>query len=331
VRYVLEGSVRKAANRVRITAQLIESQADSHLWADRIDGALEDIFDLQDEVTEKVIAALAPSVEHAEIERAQRKSTAHLGAYDCYLRALDYWRLPNRENTNEATRLLRKALELDPTHSSALGLLLAVSAHRRGLGMVTDAGNEKAEVERLVQRAVRIGGEDAVALAHTAWAIAYVLHDLRFALEQVQQALTLNPNLASAWAFSGWIHVWSGDPAEAVEHLSRSARLDPIGVTGPRLAGLAHAYFFLDRYEESLDVAESLVRRNPDAHPALRIAAASAAFAGRTKEANLFAARLRDLDPLFRLSGLEEYLGPYRPAAFREKYREGLRMAGLPE
>ena len=116
--------------------------------------------------------------------------------------------------------------------------------------MVTDADSEKAEVERLVQRAVRIGGEDAVALGHTAWAIAYVLHDLRFALEQVQQALTLNPNLASAWAFSGWIHVWSGDPAEAVEHLSRSARLDPIGVTGPRLSGLAHAYFFLDRYED---------------------------------------------------------------------------------
>ncbi len=331
VRYVLEGSVRKAANRVRITAQLIESQTDSHRWADRFDAALEDIFDLQDAVTEKVIAAIAPSVEQAEIDRAQRKSTSHLGAYDCYLRALAYWRLPNRENTHEATVLLRRALELDPTHSSALGLLVAVSAHRRGLGMATDTHSDKAEVEKLVQRAVRIGREDAVALGHTAWAIAYVLHDLRFALEQVQQALTLNPNLASAWAFSGWIHLWSGDPAEALKHLLHSARLDPIGVTGPRLSGLAHAYFFLDRHEDSLGAAESLLRRNPDAHPVLRIAAASAAFAGRTEEANRYAACLGELDPLFRLSRLEEYLGPYRPAEFREKYRQGLRMAGLPE
>jgi adenylate cyclase len=178
---------------------------------------------------------------------------------------------------------------------------------------------------------VRIGREDAVALGHTAWAIAYVLRDLRFALEQVQHALTLNPNLASAWAFSGWIHIWAGDPSEAVEHLSRSARLDPIGIMGPRLSGFAHAYFFLDRYEDCLDVAESLLRRNPDAHPVLRIAAASAAFVGRTEEAHNFAARLRGLDPLFRLSRLEDYLGPYRPAEFREKYRQGLRKAGFPE
>ena len=330
VRYVLEGSIRKAANRVRITGQLVESETGNHLWADRFDGALEDVFTLQDVVTEKVIAHLAPSVERAEIERARRKPTENLGAYDCYLRGLALFQTLSRENFDEAIGLFRRALELDPEHSSALGRLLACLATRKGWGIFDHSASDRAEVERLVPRAVRIGRDDAVALGHTGYAIAYVLRDLAFAHEQVDRALTLNPNLAGAWTYSGWIHLWSGNPTTAIEHLSRSIRHDPLGIAGGRRSGLAHAHFFLDRHEEALQWAEGHARDNPNAHPAFRIGAASAAFAGKMDQAHSFAAGLKQIDPAFRVSRLEDHLGPYQ-SQFLEKYKQGLRLAGLPE
>jgi TolB-like protein len=331
VRYVLEGSIRKAANRVRITGQLVESETGNHLWADRFDGALEDVFTLQDVVTEKVIAQLAPSVEQAEIERARRKPTANLGAYDCYLRGLALFQTLSREKFDEAIGLFRRTLELDPEHSSALGTLLACLANRKSWGISDGAASERDEVARLVPLAARIGRDDAVALAYAAYAIALVLGDLAFAQEQVDRALMLNPNLALAWGHSGWIRVWSGDPATAIEHLSRSIRHDPLNVSGGRRSGLAHAHFFLDRHEEALQWAVGFARRNPDAHPALRIGAASAAFAGKANQAQRFAAGLVQIDPAFRVSRLEDYLGPYRSREFLEKYKQGLRLAGLPE
>jgi TolB-like protein len=331
VRYVLEGSIRKAANRVRITGQLIESETGNHLWADRFDGALEDVFTLQDVVTEKVIAHLAPSVERAEIERVRRKPTANLGAYDCYLKGLAAYQTFSRENIDEAIGLFKRAAELDPEYSSAVGMLLACYANRRGFGIFGDAESENAEVARLVRIAVRIGRDDASALGHMALAIAYFLRDLAFATEQVSRAVTLNPNLASAWANSGWINVWSGRPAEAVEHISRSIRLDPMGPRFGRNSGLAHAFFFLDRYDDALQVSQGLLRHNPDFHPGLRVGAASAAFAAKTDLAHELVARLLDVDPAMRVSCLQDYLGPYRSPEFLEKYKQGLRLAGLPE
>jgi TolB-like protein/class 3 adenylate cyclase/Tfp pilus assembly protein PilF len=331
VRYVLEGSIRKATNRVRISGQLIESETGTHVWADRFDGALEDVFTLQDVVTEKVIAALAPSVEQAEIERTKRKPTTNLGAYDCYLKGLAVYQPLSRENLDEATTLFRRAVELDPEHSSALGMLLSCYVGRRAVGILRDVESENAEVERLVRRAIRIGRDDAVALGHTAIAIASILRDLAFAQEQVKRALTLNPNLANAWTNSGWINLWSGDPGTAIQHLSRSIRLDPMGIRGGRASALASAYFFLDRHQEALQWAEGYVRASQSAHAALRIATASAAFAGMTDQAQMFAARLIEVDPAFRVSRLQEYLGPYRLPEFVEKYQQGLRLAGLPE
>ena len=330
VRYVLEGSIRKAANRVRITGQLVESETGSHLWADRFDGALEDVFTLQDVVTEKVIAHLAPSVERAEIERVRRKPTENLGAYDCYLRGLALFQTLSRENFDEVIGLFRRALELDPEDSSALGRLLACLANRAGWGIFDHSASERAEVARLVPRAVLIGRDDAVALGHTGYAIAYVLRDLAFAREQVDRALTLNPNLAGAWTYSGWIYLWSGNPTMAIEHLSRSIRHDPLGIAGGRRSGLAHAHFFLDRYEEALQWAEGHARDNPKAHPAFRIGAASAAFAGKMDQARSWAAGLKRIDPAFRVSRLEDHLGPYQ-REFLEKYKRGLRYAGLSE
>ena len=331
VRYVLEGSVRKAGGRVRITGQLIDAGTGAHLWADRFEGALEDVFNLQDEVTEKVVAAIAPSVEQAEIERAYRKPTANLSAHDYYLRASVFWWRGNRDRNDEAMRLLRRALEIDPGHSSAMGLLLAVYANRKGAGLVSDAASENAEVEQLAPLAVRIGRYDAVALAHSAYAIALVLRDLTFAEAQIKRALTLNPNLASAWAFSGWIHLWSGDPSEALKDLSHATRLDPLNATAAWKSAFAHAYFFLDRHEDALRIAEIMVQSAPDVSHPLQIGAVSAAFAGHIDVAQKFASRLKVLNPAFRVSRLEDFLGPYRRAEFLEKYKQGLRKAGLPE
>jgi adenylate cyclase len=331
VRYVLEGSVRKAGGRVRITGQLIDAETGAHLWADRFEGSLEDVFNLQDEVTEKAISAIAPSLERAEIERAHRKPTTNLSAHDYYLRASAFWWRGIRDRNEEAMRLLRRALEIDPGHSSAMGMLLAVYANRRGTGLVKDATIEKAEVARLVPQAIRIGRDDAVALGYIGWAIAYVLHDLSFAKEQVQRALMLNQNLAAAWAFSGWIHLWSGDPVAALKDLSHATRLDPLNESPPWKHGFAHAYLFLDRHEDALRIAKSMIQSAPDASAPLRIAAACAAFAGHIDVAREFAARLKLLDPDFRVSRLGEYLGPYRRAEFLEKYRQGLLKAGVAE
>jgi adenylate cyclase len=330
VRHVLEGSVRKAGSRVRITGQLIDATSGAHLWADRFDGAVEDVFELQDQVTEKVVAALAPRLEQAEIDRAKRKTIGNPGAYDCYLRSLACLQTLSKQNVEEAMALLRHAIALDPELAPAYGLLLFCYAAGKGFAAVRNLDEDNAEVARLVRIAARIADDDAVALSNTAWAIAYVLQDLSYAQSLVNRAVALNPNLARAWGFSGWINLWSGNPAMAMEHLARAMRHDPLHSMNIWSA-MAHACFFLDRYSESMAWAERGLRESPDAHPSLRIFAAGAAFAGMTEAARKTGIRLHAVDPEFRISRLGSYLGPYQKPEFVEKYAEGLRLAGLPE
>jgi adenylate cyclase len=332
VRYVLEGSVRKAGRRLRIAGQLIDARTGAHLWADRIEGGLEDIFELQDQVTEKVVTALAPRLEQAEIDRSKRKTAGNLGAYDCYLRSLAHLQHPSKQSLEGAVPLLRHAIELDPELAPAYGLLLRCHAARKGYGLVANPDEENVEVGRLVRIASRIGYDDAAALSHTGWAVAYVLRDIPHAQSLVDRAVELNPNLADAWANSGWINVWSGNPAVAVEHLTRAMRHDPLRGEGDNpMWAMAHALFFLDKYDDAMAWAERGLRQNPDAHPGLRVFAASAAFAGKIDAAREIGARLHSIDPEFRISRLAPYLGPYQRPEFLEKYAKGLRLAGLPE
>jgi TolB-like protein/Tfp pilus assembly protein PilF len=333
VRYVLEGRVRKAGNRLRITGQLIDAMTGAYVWADRFDGGLKDVFELQDQITERVIAALAPRLEQAEMERSKRKRVGNLGAYDCYLRSLAYLQNVSKQGLEEALPLLRQAIELDPELAPAYGLLLQGHTQRKAYGLVLNPEEENAEVARLVRIVLRIGQDDAAALCNTGWAVAYVLRDLPHAKSLVDRAVALNPNLAQAWANSGWINLWSGNPAVAVKHLTRAMRHDPL--QGDRIAtmraAMAHALFFLDKYDEAMAWAEKTLRENPNAHPSLRVLAASAAFANMTDVARKIGTRLLSADPAFRLSRLESYLGPYQKPEFLEKYAEGLRLAGLPE
>jgi TolB-like protein/class 3 adenylate cyclase len=332
VRYVLEGSVRKAANRVRITGQLVDTSTGVHLWADRFDGGLDDVFDLQDKVTESVVGAIAPAVEKAEIERAKRRPTESLDAYALYLRGLArFFQFASRQANGEALRLFNSAIELDPDFASAYALAALCYNWAKINGWISVTPNEMAEVKRLAQRAVELGKDDAIALAASGFALASVVRDLGVGNGLIDRALVLNSNLAEAWNFGGWVKNWLGEPQPAIERFARAMRLSPLD---PRLGamqvGTAHAHFFLDRYDKAASWAAMALQDNPDFQSALRIDAASNAMAGRLDEAHKAMARLQQLNPALRVSSLKDVVGPYRRAEDLSRYEEGLRQAGLP-
>jgi adenylate cyclase len=334
VRYVLEGSVRKAANRVRITGQLIDATTGAHLWADRFDGGLDDIFYLQDQITESVVGAIAPAIEKAEIERAKRKPTESLDAYALYLRGLTkYYQFANREANEEALRLFYRAIELDPDFAGAYGRAASCYATDKANGWFSGTANEIAEVSRLAYRAVELGENDAMALTDAGWALVFVVCDLEAGAALIDSALALNSNLALAWTSGGWTKLWLGEPDAAIGRLERAMRLDPAGRTraGGIRTGIANAYFFLGRYAEATSWAAMALQDVPDGQPGLRISAASNAMAGQAEQAQKSVARLLQLYPRLRVSNLRDVLGPYRRPEDVLLYQEGLRRAGLPE
>src|SRR5262245_17224772 len=332
VRYLLEGSVRKAANRVRITGQLIEAASAAHLWADRFDGTPEDIFDLQDQVTASVVGAISPALEQAEIDRVKRKPTESLGAYDYFLRGRAALHEGSVQGHKEALELFYRAIELDREFASAYGMAAYCYCHRKTNGWVTDPEREIAETTRLARRAVELDKDDAVALSYGGFSLAYVAGELEAGIAFIDRALLLNPNLATAWIVSGWVRVWLGQPEVAIQHLARATRLSPLDpLTNRTRTTTAHAYFFAGQYDEAASWAAMALREWPDYQTALRIAAASYALAGRLRAARNARVRLQELDPGLRISNLEDELGPYAQRDYIERYVEGLRVAGLPD
>jgi adenylate cyclase len=227
VRYVLEGSVRRAANRVRITAQLIDAQTGGHLWANRFDGTPEDIFDLQDQVTTSVVGAIIPKLEEVEFYRSKFKPTESLDAYDYYLRAMMYFNQWTDENIGKALDLFYKAIELDPEFASANGLAAWCYVRRKLSGWMKDP-REMAELERLARRAIELANDDAVALYSGGWALVQVAGSVEEGAAALNRALTLNPNMTSAWLLSGWTKIYIGEPDEAIEHFGPAMRLNPL-------------------------------------------------------------------------------------------------------
>ena len=331
VRYILEGSVRKAGKRVRITGQLIDTATGAHLWADRFEGAIEDIFDLQDQVSASVVGAIAPRLEQAEIDRAKRKPTDNLDAYDYYLRGLACVYQWTREASDEALSMFYKAIELDPNFASAYGMAARCYPQRKASGWVTDRAREIAEAERLARRAAELGREDALALCTAGIALGYVVGDLDDGAALIDRALQLNPNLVWAWHYSGWIKVWQGEPEVAIERFARAMRLSP---QDPQIfnihAATSLAHFFASRYAEALSWAGMAIREQPHPLIASCTAAASAALTGQMEEAQKAMMRVRKLDPSMRLSNLKE-LFPIRRSEDYTRWAEGLRRAGLPE
>jgi TolB-like protein/Flp pilus assembly protein TadD len=330
VRYVLEGSVRKVANRVRISGELIDASNAAHLWADRFDGSLDDIFDLQDRVSASVAGAIGPKLEQAEIERAKRKPTENLDAYDYFLRGMANVHSWTRDSNDIALRLFYKAIELDAEFATAHGTAAYCYVLRKLNGWMTERQQEIPEAVRLARRAVELGRDDAVALSRGGHALGLLAGDLDSAVAFVDRALWLNPNLAAAWFLSGWVRIFRGESETAIERFERAMRLSPLDpILCSMQNGIGFVHFLAGRYAESSLWAEKSFREQPNYLPATCVTAASHALAGRPEQARLAMARLRQIDPTLRVSNLGDWY-PLRRAGDLAKLQEGLRRAGLP-
>jgi TolB-like protein len=331
VRYVLEGSVRKAAHKVRITGQLIDATTGAHLWAERFESALDDIFELQDQITESVVGAIAPQLERAEIERAKRKPTESLDAYDYYLRGMAHLHLGSRESIDAALGQFNHALMRDPNFASAYAMAAWCYFWRKVNGWMTDRPGEIAEGARLARRAVDLGRDDAVALTRGGHALAHLTDDVAGGIALLDRALVLNPNLASAWFLAGFLRTWNGEPDAAIEHFAHAMRLSPLDPELYRMqAGLAAAHLFAGRFDAASSWAEKAFRELPSFLMVVSVIAASHALAGRPDEAQRAMKHLRELDPTLRVCNLADWLPIRRPEDLAT-FADGLRKAGLPE
>ena len=332
VRYVLEGSIRKAANRVRITAQLIDAASGAHVWADRFEGGLEDVFELQDQVTASVVGIIEPRLQRAEIERAGRKPTESLDAYDCYLRGMASFYLLNPDSLSEARRLFECAIKLDPKYASPYGMAAWTVHLRKTNGWMTDPIRETADGIGLARRAAVLGREDPIALWSSGFCLAYLAGEVEVGAAHVDRAIVLNPNSAAAWSVSGWLRIYLGEPLSAIERFERALRLSPLDAfTYFGCAGMAFAYVYAGRFEEAASWATKACHEQPNWGASWRAAAMAYAFSGRMPEAREAINRLLELYPSLRLSNLANVASPFRRAEDLARYTEGLRIAGLPE
>jgi adenylate cyclase len=335
VRYVLEGSVRKAGNRVRITGQLVEANSGAHIWADRFDGSLEDIFDLQDRVTSSVVTAIEPKIQSAEIERARRKPTESLQAYDLVLQALPHLYHFSREDVEEATRLLRRAIALDPTYAFAAVNLALCEAVPLQQGWLQDTSAIIGEVMQLVGVAVEHGADDPEVLALASHLTANTGANVTAGLRLVRQALALNPDCTTALLTAGQQLAYTGDTDAALVHLKRAAALSPFGKRQRLHVAFAITHFVAGRYEAAVDFTESALAENPNTVVGLRFQAASLALLSRVDEARRVTERLLAITPE-RVSRVRAFYEIERNNQFRtpgvlDALCEGLRRAGVPE
>ena len=331
VRYVLEGSVRKAGNRIRIAGQLIDGETGSHLWADRFDGALEDMFDLQDRVTSSVVGAIAPTLQREEIKRARRKPTENLDAYDYYLRGLASVRQWSKDANSEALRLFCKAIQLDPGLACAYGMAGWCYIQRKARRWMVDRAQECAEATRLGWKAVHLGADDPAAMCMGAYVLAFIAHEFDDAIAFVDRGLAINPNLAQAWNLGAWVRTFRGEPDLALDYGARGMRLSPIDPSMYGIQGaVAYAHFLSGRYDVASSWAEKALRDNPNFLLAICIFVSSNALMGRLEPAQKWLARAREYNPDLRICNLGD-LAPFRRAEDQILFARGLREAGLPE
>jgi adenylate cyclase len=329
VRYVLEGSVRKAANKVRITGQLIDGESGAHLWADRFDGSLEDVFELQDQVTTSVVGAIAPKITQAEMERARRKPAGNLDAYDCFLRGFAQASIMTREAQDNALELYRRAIELDENFPTPHGMIARIYSFRVQQGWIVDQEWEQAETRRLAERVADIGHDDAEALCWAGHSIAVVCGEFRGGAVLIDRALSINPNLAGGWQTRGWVSVLLGEHQMALEQIARAQRLNPMDPESfISDGGMGAANLGLRKYDEAVKWLARTLARQPNWMIAKRQSVIANAHAGNIEEARRHLEDIRRADPLLRLSNFRTLWT--RPADV-EMMLEGMRLAGLPE
>ena len=332
VRYVLEGSVRKAGNRVRITGQLIDTTTGAHIWADRFDGALDDIFELQDEVAGSVVAAIEPKLQQSEILRANRKLTESLDAYDLYLRALAEAHKLTAESHRNAIGMLERALAIDPCYSPAMALVGWCRLIQIAQGWLPLADAKISEALQLAKQATEIGKDDPDTLWMAGHAVVHLGGEHGLGTVTVDRALVLNPNCAHAWHLRGFLHCALNRPQLAIEALSRAIRLSPLDPLGFLFAyELAFAHMLGKRFDEAMALVDRSLAEQPRWVPAVRLKVALCGHLGRAEEAQEWLLRLRELHPTLTIAEFNAFRARAFAPEVRDIYCEGLRRAGLPE
>jgi adenylate cyclase len=326
VRYVLEGSVRKAGGRLRLTGQLIDATTGAHLWADKFDGAPEDVFELQDQVTVNVVGAIAPAIQQAEIERVKRKPTDSLHSYDCYLRGVASL---SGGQPQHALGWFKEAIRRDPEYAGALVMVafcLQNVQSRYGSPM---SDEDLCEAIRCVRHAAAIAPDDAFILSRTAHTLCYLAKEYDLATAMSDQALQLNSNLAGVWHARGWIGIMRGDGARAIECFTNVNRISPVDPQrNQSWNGLAWACFFQERYAEGCEWATRSLQKG-DAAIYLSALIVNATCGGRHTDARDAVNRLMALAPNFRVSFASKSF-PTTPE-LSARIADALKLAGVPE
>jgi TolB-like protein len=324
VRYVLEGSVRKAGMRVRITGQLIDDVTGAHLWADRFDGSLEDVFDLQDKVALSVAGVIEPALRAAETRRSGTRPTTDLSAYDLHLRALAVFFPMAKERVIQALGLLDQAIAIDPYYGLTLSMAAICHMHLVINGWVEELETSSRKAIELARQALEAGENDPGVLAGAAFVLAYFGEDIGAMIGLVDRALALNPSYARGWYLSGVLRLWAGQPDLAIEHIETSLRLSPherMGMGQP-LFVTGTAYFFKRQFDEAATNLLLSIQDHPGSAVSYRFLAACYAHMGRLDEARATVVRLRAIVPLVMPSDT-----PLRNPEDRELFLSGLRLA----
>jgi TolB-like protein/class 3 adenylate cyclase len=332
VRYVLEGSVRKAGARMRITGQLVDAGSGAHLWADRIDGSVEDVFDLQDKVTASVVAAIEPRLRAVEMERARRKPTENLQAYDFFLRALANLHRTTRAPIEEALRLVDRAIALDPDYAMALVLKARLLFRCKVIGFVAPSDPMLGEAVRLAWEAAEKGREDPDVLWLAGFVIALAGGDFASGVELIARSLAIHPNSADALTAQGLLHAYLGKADVATASLDKAMRLNPVlSAAYQALSAYGTLHFVLGQYETALQWLNRSLSESPNWRLSVQLRAACLGLLGRTDEAREALQKLRAANPHETIASMREYLRTtFQNTGSLETYLEGLRRAGLP-
>ena len=332
VRYVLEGSVRKAANRVRITGQLIDTATGAHIWADRFDGALDNIFDLQDQVASNVAGAIEPRLRQSEIDRASRKPAANLTAYDLYLRALAQSYRYTEAGLGEAVVLARQALTIDPSYAPAAAMISVCRWMQRVQGWGALSADDVGEACRLARQALEAERDDAETIWQAAMTLFRLAGETAIAAAALDRVLALNPNAAHAWMARGNIHASRNQPEMAIEAIERARRLSPFDpYTFFYAFSIAMAHLAARRFEQAAEWADRALHDQPRLASAMRLKVAALAYLGDLDEARAELSRLLAIDPKVTIAGYRAYAAHFLAPEVLELQVTGMRFAGMPE
>jgi len=321
VLYVLEGSVRRAGNRIRISAQLLDATTGAHLWADRFDGQLADVFEIQDNVASSVAGLIEPTMLAAEHRRSTQRPTNDLTAYDLYLQAHAHSHSWAREATMRALNLLGRALNRDAHYGLALALAAFLKMTLDGNYWSEDQQRNRQDALDLARRALRASGDNPDVLGYAGHVLGYFEADIDTAITLIDRALDLNPSYAIGWTRSGWLRLWAGQTDAAIEHFERSLRLNPLR-RAPATFGIAVGHFFARRLENAAEMLLLSLQEHPNWPPCLRFLASCYAQMGRLDDARSIVEKLRQITPVLVPSAEH-----WRVREDREFYLDGLRLA----